>query len=151
MIITKEIEINGQKLRKTYSSKGFYIIQNETGNKYSQAVDVLDAVYTYTETDEVSPLVEELTKKTLTGSDVERALYKAKGMDFEDLKALIQEQLPNIDIKALGIEFRANAFYRGATFNNIPLFDAIGGLLGYTPDDITYLFEFKELPTKGDN
>lgn len=151
MLITKEIEINGQKLRKTYSSQGFYIIQNETGNKYSQAVDVLDAVYTYTETDEPSPLVEELAKKTLTGSDVERALYKAKGMDFEDLKAFIQQQLPNIDIKALGIEFRANAFYRGATFNDIPLFDTIGGLLGYTPDDITYLFEFKELPTKGDN
>lgn len=150
MLITKEIEINGQKLRKTYSSKGFYIIQNETGNKYAQAVDVLDAVYTYTETDEPSPLVEELAKKTLTGSDVERALYKAKGMDFEDLKAFIQQQLPNIDIKALGIEFRANAFYRGATFNDMPLFDTIGALLGYTPDDITYLFEFKELPKKED-
>lgn len=149
MLIEKEIEINGKTFKKTYSSKGFYIIQNETGHKYQQAVDVLDAHYTYTETEEISPYAEELAKRTLTGSDVERALYKAKGIDFEDLKTLIQQQLPNIDIKALGIEFRANAFYRGATFNDIPLFDTIGALLGYTPEDIDYLFDNKELPLKG--
>lgn len=151
MLITKEIEINGQKLRKTYSSKGFYIIQNETGNKYAQAVDILDAPYTYTETDEPSPLVEELAKKTLTGTDVQRALYHATNMNFKDLIKLIQERMPDVDIKGLAIEFEANQFYRGATFNNIPLFDTIGALLGYTPDDITYLFEFKELPKKENN
>jgi len=149
MIITKEIEINGKTFKKTYSSKGFYIIQNETGHKYQQAVDVLDAPYTYTETDEISPYAEELAKRILTGTDVQRALYHATEMNFKDLIKLIQERMPDVDIKGLAIEFEANQFYRGATFNDIPLFDTIGALLGYTPDDIDYLFEYKELPLKG--
>lgn len=83
---------------------------------------------------------------TLTPADVERALYKAKGMDFEDLKALIAEQLPQVDIKALAIEFRAKDFYRGAVANGMRLFDVVGQLLGYTSDDMDYLFVHKELP-----
>lgn len=55
MLITKEIEINGRTLRKNYSDEDFYIIQNETGNKYVVAVDIPEAVYTYTETDEKIP------------------------------------------------------------------------------------------------
>ena len=84
---------------------------------------------------------------SLTPSDVERALYKAKGMDFEDLKALIAEQAPQLDMKALAIEFRANNFYRGVVVNGIRLIDTVGALLGYTPQDMDYLFEHKELPT----
>lgn len=83
---------------------------------------------------------------TLTPSDVERALYKAKSMDFEDLKALIAEQAPQLDMKALAIEFRANNFYRGVVVNGIRLIDTVGALLGYTPSDMDYLFENKELP-----
>ena len=84
---------------------------------------------------------------TLTPSDVERALYKAKEMDFEDLKALISKQAPQLDMKALAIEFRANNFYRGVVVNGIRLIDTVGALLGYTPTDMDYLFENKELPT----
>ena len=83
---------------------------------------------------------------TLTPADVERALYKAKGMDFEDLKTLIAQQLPQVDIKGLSIEFRAKDFYRGAEANGIRLFDTVGLLLGYTSADMDYLFEHKELP-----
>ena len=83
---------------------------------------------------------------TLTPADVERALYRAKGMDFEDLKALIAEQLPQVDIKGLAIEFRAKDFYRGAEANGMRLFDVVGALLDYTPEDMDYLFENKELP-----
>ena len=83
---------------------------------------------------------------TLTPADVERALYKAKGMDFEDLKALIVQQIPTIDIKGLSIEFRAKDFYRGAMASGMRLFDVVGALLGYTPNDMDYLFENKELP-----
>lgn len=84
---------------------------------------------------------------TLTPADVERALYKEKQMDFEDLKALIAQQLPMVDIKGLAIEFRAKDFYRGAESNGIRLFDVVGQLLGYTPEDMDYLFEHKELPS----
>ncbi len=82
----------------------------------------------------------------LTPSDIERALYKAKGMDFEDLKELIAQSGAGIDLKALAIEFRANNFYRGAKFGNSRLIDVVGNLLGYTPQDMDYLFENKELP-----
>lgn len=85
---------------------------------------------------------------TLTPADVERALYKAKGMDFEDLKALIAEQIPTIDVKGLAIEFRAKDFYRGATAGGMRLFDVVGALLGYSSDDMDYLFENKELPVE---
>ena len=83
---------------------------------------------------------------TLTPSDVERALYAAKGMDFDDLKALIAEKMPQIDMKALAIEFRARDFYRGAMADDIRLFDVVGALIGYTSEDMDYLFEHKQLP-----
>ena len=83
---------------------------------------------------------------TLTPADVERALYKAKGMDFEDLKVLIAQQIPNIDLKGLSIEFRAKDFYRGAVASGMRLFDVVGALLGYSTDDMDYLFINKELP-----
>lgn len=42
---------DGVVLNRTYSDEGFYILQNETGIEYSEAVDVDGAPYTYTETD----------------------------------------------------------------------------------------------------
>lgn len=47
---------DGVVLNRTYSDAGFYILQNETGIEYSEAVDVEGAIYTYTETDK--PLTE---------------------------------------------------------------------------------------------
>ena len=90
---------------------------------------------------------EKLDKLTLTPSDVERALYYGLGMDFDDLKAMIAEKAPTVDIKAIGIEFRANNFYRGAVDKNKSrIVDMIGVLLGLTTDELDYLFEHKELP-----
>lgn len=42
---------DGVVLYRTYSDAGYYILQNETGIEYSEAVDVEGAPYTYTETD----------------------------------------------------------------------------------------------------
>ena len=89
-----------------------------------------------------------LDQLSLTPADVERALYKAKGMDFEDLKTLIAAQLPQVDIKGLAIEFRAKDFYRGAEAAGMRLFDVVGALLGFTTSDMYYLFENKELPAE---
>ena len=47
---------DGVILNRTYSDAGYYILQNETGIKYSEAVDVEDAPYTYSETDELIPV-----------------------------------------------------------------------------------------------
>lgn len=90
---------------------------------------------------------ERLDMLILTPSDVERALYSAKGYDFTDLQAFIAQQLPEIDTKGLAIEFRASNFFRGATLKDgTRLFDVIGALLGYTPGDMDYLFVNKSLP-----
>jgi len=87
---------------------------------------------------------QELDALTLTPADVERALYKAKGMDFEDLKALIKSQIPTIDLKGLAIEFRAKDFYRGAEANAMRLFDAVGQLLNITSEQLDKFFETKD-------
>lgn len=39
-------------LVKHYSDAGFNILQNETGVKYAEAIDIFPCRYTYTETDE---------------------------------------------------------------------------------------------------
>lgn len=50
---------DGVKLYKTYSDEDFYIIQNETGRKYMAAIDVENAEYTYSESDEKIELPED--------------------------------------------------------------------------------------------
>lgn len=103
----------------------------------------------YTEEEKQEQERQRLDSLTLTPSDVERALYYGLGMDFDDLKNLIAQQAPQIDLKGLAIEFRANNFYRGATDKNgNRIVDMIGLILGYTSDDMDYLFENKELPIK---
>lgn len=112
---------------------------------YSEGQVILNPNY---EQEQAEKERQRLDSLTLTPADVERALYKAKGIDFDDLKALIVQALPTVDIKALSIEFRAKDFYRGATANGMRLFDVVGQLLGYTSDDMDYLFINKELPIK---
>lgn len=51
MIKQEVIEINNKQFKKTYSSEGYYILQVETGNEYDIAIDILEAKYTYKETD----------------------------------------------------------------------------------------------------
>ena len=43
---------DGVNLFRNYSDEGKYIIQNETGIVYSEAIDVENAPYTYTESEE---------------------------------------------------------------------------------------------------
>lgn len=58
MIKQETIIVNGKQLVKTYSDNNKYIIQNETGETYPEAVD-LPNKYTYTESDEDIPVIEE--------------------------------------------------------------------------------------------
>lgn len=83
---------------------------------------------------------ERIAQLYLTSADVERAIYKDKGLDFEDILALL-DNFPEIDKKAVRIEFKANNFYRGNPYVN-----QIGTLLGYSQNQLDYLFEHKEFP-----
>ena len=80
---------------------------------------------------------ERIAKLYLTGADVERGIYQAKGMDFEDIVTLVTQLQPQgLDIKALKIELKANNFYRGN-----PYVSAIGQLLGFTNEQLDLFFE----------
>ncbi len=78
----------------------------------------------------------------LTSADVERAIYKARGMDFDDIIAFLEAQPlsedgnPQVDIKALKIELKANNFYRGN-----PYIDIVGNLLGFSSQQLNDFFE----------
>ena len=82
---------------------------------------------------------ERIAKLYLTGADVERGIYQAKGMDFDDILAFVMANPPEgLDVKALKIELKANNFYRGN-----PYVDAIGTLLGFTKEQLDKFFETK--------
>lgn len=55
MIITEFL--NDGTLIKHYSDKGVLLLQNETGAKYAEPIDLVPCRYTYTETEE--PIEEE--------------------------------------------------------------------------------------------
>lgn len=79
---------------------------------------------------------ERIARLYLTGADVERGIYKAKGMDFDDIVAMVTELQPEgLDIKALKIELKANHFYRGNSY-----VDAVGALLGFTKEMLDKFF-----------
>lgn len=81
---------------------------------------------------------ERLDMLFMTGSDVERAIYKVKGIDFDDILTLLKDN-PTIDVKALKIEFKANNFYRGN-----PYISQVGTFLGFTSVQMDKFFDTKD-------
>ena len=81
---------------------------------------------------------ERIALLNMTGADVERAIYKVKGIDFDDILAMVKDN-PAIDEKALKIEFKANNFFRGN-----PYIEQVGSLLGFTSEMLDKFFETKD-------
>lgn len=54
MIIVERVE-GHPDLIKRHSDQGFYIQNDQTGEKYGEAIDI-EGLYTYTETDELIPI-----------------------------------------------------------------------------------------------
>ena len=81
---------------------------------------------------------ERIAMLNMTGADVERAIYKVKGIDFDDILAMVKDN-PTIDEKALKIEFKANNFFRGN-----PYIEQVGALLGFTSKMLDKFFETKD-------
>jgi hypothetical protein len=91
----------------------------------------------YTEEEIALQEKERIAKLYLTGADVERGIYQAKGMDFDDILAFVMANPPQgLDVKALRIELKANHFYRGNPYVN-----AIGALFGFTEEQLDKFFE----------
>ena len=73
----------------------------------------------------------------LTKREVFLALYNDLGITPEEIKSGITDPSALIEIEY------ANEYYRGN-----PLIDMIGASLGYTKEQLDYLFENKEFPPK---
>lgn len=73
MIVREEYmtRADGVKLFRTYSDEGKKIIQNETGISYTEAIDVENAPYTYTESEEEVELTAEEALELILGGEVE--------------------------------------------------------------------------------
>jgi len=109
-------------------NKGYKIEETEAG---LQALG-------YTEEEIAEQEANSLSQLKLTKREVFLALYKDCGITPEQVKAGIT------DAEAL-IEFEyANEYYRGN-----PLVDMIGTSLGYTKEQLDYLFKNKKFATKG--
>lgn len=92
----------------------------------------------YTEQEKLKQEKERIAMLNMTGADVERAIYKVKGIDFDDILAMVKDN-PAIDEKALKIEFKANNFFRGNHY-----IEQVGSLLGFTSEMLDKFFDTKD-------
>ena len=137
----EQIEIEPARTEERLVKEAVYETQTITVKRY---IPVINPNY---EAEQAQKERERLDMLNLTAADVERAIYKAKGMDFDDVVALVEQyneaapmdaegESSAIDIKALKIELKANNFYRGN-----PYINAVGTLLGFTSDQLDNFFE----------
>ena len=56
MLVTETVQIGSREFVHNYSDEGFYIIRRNDGVKFADAMDLPEAEWTYTETDEKIPL-----------------------------------------------------------------------------------------------
>ena len=55
--------LNDGTLIKHYSDAGYLLLQNETGAKYAEPIDLIPCQYTYTETNELVDGDEEISEE----------------------------------------------------------------------------------------
>lgn len=139
-----------QEIATIGEQEGFYVVDKAIGelikenpnNFKIQDNQIVQKTETEIEQQKAQEEAERIAMLNLTGADVERAIYKAVGMDFDDIISLIEAQplsetgKPIIDIKALKIELKANNFYRGSEWVN-----KIGNFLGFTSEQMDLFFE----------
>lgn len=156
------------ELKRPYSEKqkmDFIVKYNhQHGYTINETENALQA-FGYTDEEFAEQERERINMLSLTAADVERAIYKAKGMDFEDIIKLVEESnnvdeqnvtnsstlqpfnlSTSIDVKALKIELKANNFYRGN-----PYIDQVGALLGFTSEMLDTFFETNDYTHLIDN
>lgn len=130
------------ELNKPYTEEqrmNFIVEQNHNNGYEIRETEMALQAWGYTEEEQQEQERERIANLSLTKRDVFLALYKDKGITPEQIKAQITNP------EAL-IEFEyASSYYRGN-----PLINLIGASLGYTSEQLDYLFENKELPTEGE-
>jgi hypothetical protein len=126
-------------LNKPYTNeeKNNFIVENNHRNGYElrETNEALEA-WGYTEEEYERQEREQIAKLSLTKREVFLALYRAKGLTPEMIRAQIT-----------GTEALIEFDYATEYFRFNPLINQIGAMLGFTPEQIDYLFIHKELPS----
>lgn len=128
------------ELKKPYTQEQRIKFIVENNHKLGYVIEETETslqAFGETEEEKKQKEKESIALLSLTKREIFLALYKDKGLKPEDIRNQIA------DIEAL-IEFDyANSYYRGN-----PLVDKIGEMLGYSSEDLDYLFLNKSLPIK---
>ena len=113
-------------------------LYKEKGNNYFKFEDneiILNPGY---EAEELTKERARLDMLNLTKADVLLALYEDKGITPDNIKEMLKDNVPAL------IKFDyASSYYRGDEVVN-----ALGLALGYTTEEMDYLFENKTFPPK---
>ena len=143
------------KLEKPYTEKecaDFIVLHNHNnGRKIEETADALFALEANEMMADGQPVInpnyeaQEAQKErtrldmlNLTKADVLLALYEDKGITPDDIKEMLKDNVPAL------IKFDyASSYYRGDEVVN-----ALGLALGYTMEEMDYLFENKTFPPK---
>jgi hypothetical protein len=141
VIGTETVVVDTKTYTETINYPTYYAL--EKNEIMVNDVPVVDPEY---EEKEAQKERERIGNLKLTGADVERGIYQAKGIDFEDIIEMVETlifaeapQVKGLDLKALRIELKANHFYRGNPYVN-----AVGALLGFTEEQLDKFFEFND-------
>lgn len=129
------------KLNKPYTESerlNFIVKQNhELGYEIKTTETGLEA-WGYTDEEQSQQQRARLDMLNLTKADVLLALYEDKGITPDDIKEMLKDNVPAL------IKFDyASSYYRGDEVVN-----ALGLALGYTTEEMDYLFENKKFPEK---
>ena len=123
-----------ETLRRYYDTEILDLPEDYEKGKYIvvDGVLVLNPDYEKEKEKERREIINSLS---LTKREVFLALYKDKGITPDQIKAQITNPEALIEFEYAGDYFRGN-----------PLINLIGEQLGYTSEELDYLFEHKELP-----
>ena len=128
----EQIEIEPARTEEHLVKEAVYETQTITVQRY---VPVINPDY---EQEQAEKERQRLNLLNLTKADVLLALYADKGITPEDIKTMLKDNVPAL------IKFDyASSYYRGDEVVN-----ALGLALGYTTEEMDYLFENKTFPPK---
>lgn len=127
-------------LNKPYTENerlNFIVQQNHKQGYEIKETDKALEAWGYTEEEIEEQKREQINSLSLTKREVFLALYKDKGITPEAIRAQITDPVALIEFDY------ANDYFRGN-----PLIEQIGLALGYTTEELDYLFENGELPER---
>lgn len=141
-----DVNLNVLEIKDIGEQEGFYIVDKTTGDLIKENPDkykISDNKVVAKSDEEYQAELEKqertrIMNLSLTKADVLLALYEDKGLSPDDIKAMLKDNIPAL------IKFDyASSYYRG---DDVVV--ALGKSLGYSEEDIDYLFEHKKLPEK---